>query len=155
MSSSRESTGVMPALIEGAPLELSRYAIPYTPFTKPLSSSRVCLVTTASVYHPADPPFVAEGDNSFRSIPSETPASELRYSDEHYPHDCVDVDLNCVFPTDRLRELAAEGVIGGVAAKHFSMGFTQQLAAIRRTTIPDLARAVDKVRPDAVVLTGG
>jgi len=82
-------------------------------------------------------------------------ASELRYSDEHYPHDCIDVDLNCVFPIDRLRELASEGVIGGTTASHFSMGFTQQLAEIRRTTIPTLARAVDKVRPDAVILTGG
>jgi len=153
--SSRESTGVMPAIVEGAPLELSRYAIPYTPFTKELSSARICLVTTASVYHPNDPPFDPAGDNSFRVIPSEAPASELRISDEHYPHDCVDADLNCVFPTDRLRELVSEGVIGAVTASHFAMGFTQQLAAIRRTTIPELARAVDKVRPDAVILTGG
>jgi D-proline reductase (dithiol) PrdB len=112
-------------------------------------------VTTASVYHPADPPFNPEGDNSFRVIPGEAMAADLRYSDEHYPHDCVDADLNCVFPIDRLKELAAEGVIGGTTASHFSMGFTQQLAEIRKTTIPLLARAVDKTRPDAVILTGG
>jgi len=112
-------------------------------------------VTTAGIYHPDDPPFFAAGDNSFRTIPADAAASELRYSDEHYPHDCIDVDLNCVFPIDRLRELASEGVIGGTTASHFSMGFTQQLAEIRRTTIPTIARAVDKVRPDAVILTGG
>jgi hypothetical protein len=153
--SSRESSGVMPAIVEGGPLELSRYAIPYTPFCKELSAARVCLVTTASVYHPKDPPFVPAGDNSFREIPSDAPASELRISDEHYPHDCVDADLNCVFPTDALRSLAAEGFIGAITPSHFSMGFTQQLALIRRTTVPELARAVDKLRPDAVILTGG
>jgi D-proline reductase (dithiol) PrdB len=112
-------------------------------------------VTTAGVYHPNDPPFNAAGDHSFRIIPGEAAASDLRYSDEHYPHDCIDADLNCVFPIDRLKELASEGVIGGTTASHFSMGFTQQLAEIRRTTVPALARAVDKVRPDAVILTGG
>lgn len=129
--------------------------MPYTPLTKPVSAARVCLVTTASVYHPNDPPFEPAGDNSFRVIPGDARASDLRVSDEHYPHDCVDADVNCVFPIDRLRQLAEEEVIGGVAASHFSMGYTQQLAEIRRNTIPRLARAVDAVRPDAVILTGG
>lgn len=134
---------------------MSRYCIPYTPFVKPLATARICLVTTAGVFHPSDRPFDPEGDNGFRVIPGDAAAADLRYADSHYPHDCVDADLNCVFPVDRLRELAAEGVIGGLAASHFSMGFTQQMAEIRRTTIPTLARAVDKVRPDAVILTGG
>lgn len=129
--------------------------MPYTPFAKPLSEARICLVSTAGVYHPDDPPFDPAGDNSFRVIPGDARASDLRYSDVHYPHDCVDADLNCVFPIDRLRQLAEEAVIGGLAASHFSMGYTQQLAEIRRNTVPTLARAVDKVRPDAVVLTAG
>jgi D-proline reductase (dithiol) PrdB len=137
------------------PLELSRYCVPYTPFTKALATARLCLVTTAGVYHPNDPPFNAAGDNSFRVIPGDAAACDLRYSDEHYPHDCVDADLNCVFPIDRVKELASEGVIGGTTASHFSMGYTQQLAEIRKTTLPALARAIDKVRPDAVILTGG
>ncbi len=146
----------MPDAIEKpAPLELSRYCVPFTPFEKPLGSSRVCLVSTAGVYARGDAPLVASGDNTFRVIPGGATSKDLAYADEHYPHDCVDADLNCVFPLDRLHELAAEKVIAGVAESHFSMGFTQQLAAIRSTTVPLLARAVDKVRPDAVVLTGG
>ncbi len=137
------------------PLDLSRYCIPYTPFEKTLAECRIGLVSTAGVYLRGDTPLVASGDNSFRVIPGDARAADLTYADEHYPHDCVDADLNCVFPVDRLRELAAEGFIAGPAESHFSMGFTQQLAAIRSTTVPLLARAVDRVRPDAVVLTGG
>lgn len=138
-----------------APLEISRYCIPYTPFARTLAECRVALVSTAGIYRRGDAPLVASGDNSYRVIPGDARAAELAYADEHYPHDCVDADLNCVFPVDRLHELAAEGFIAGTAASHFSMGFTQELARIRTTTVPDLARAVDRVRPDAVVLTGG
>ena len=138
-----------------APLELARYCIPYTPVTKPIERSRVCLVSTAGVYHKVDPPFEPAGDNSYRSIPGDAAAADLRIADEHYPHDCVDADLNCVFPIDRVRELASEGVVAGLTDLHFSMGFTQQLAAIRSSTVPDLARSVDRARPDIVLLTGG
>jgi hypothetical protein len=79
----------------------------------------------------------------------------LAYDDDHYDHTCVDQDLNCVFPIDRLRDLANEGRIGGCAPKHFSMGFSQALRELRQTTIPSLVREVDKLRPDAVLLTGG
>jgi len=138
-----------------APLELSRYCIPYTPLGKPLARSRICLVTTAGVHHRDDPPFVPSGDNSFRRIPGDARAADLRVADEHYPHDAVDADLNSVLPIDALARLAAAGFVAGLAPAHFSMAFTQQLAAIRQTTVPELARAVDLVRPDAVLLTGG
>jgi D-proline reductase (dithiol) PrdB len=138
-----------------APLELSRYCVPYTPFRGKLEEASVCLVTTASVRHKDDKPFDLEGDNSYRVIDSDATAADLRYDDVHYDHACVDKDLNCVFPIDRLRELGVERRIGGIAESHFSMGYTQALREIRTTTIPKLAREVDRIRPDAVLLTGG
>jgi D-proline reductase (dithiol) PrdB len=137
------------------PLELSRYCIPFTPFRKKLEECSICLVTTAAVRHRQDKPFQLEGDTSFRIIPSEATAADLAYDDAHYDHACVDQDLNCVFPIDRLTELAREQRIGGLAEKHFSLGFSQALRELRETTIPALVREVDKVRPDAVLLTGG
>jgi D-proline reductase (dithiol) PrdB len=137
------------------PLELSRYCIPFTPFRKKLEECSICLVTTAAVRHKQDKPFQLEGDTSFRVIPSEATAADLAYDDAHYDHACVDQDLNCVFPIDRLTELAREQRIGGLAEKHFSLGFSQALRELRETTIPALVREVDKVRPDAVLLTGG
>ena len=137
------------------PLELSRYCIPFTPFRKKLEESSICLVTTAAVRRKEDEPFNLEGDTSFRVIFGDSTAAELAYDDTHYDHACVDKDLNCVFPIDRLVELARERRIGGLAEKHFSLGFSQALRALRETTLPALAREVDQVRPDAVLLTGG
>jgi len=137
------------------PLELSRYCIPYTPFTGKLEEAKICLVTTAAVRGKDQPPFQVDGDTSFRALDGALPASAFTYDDAHYDHACVDRDLNCVFPVDRLAELAKDGRIGGVSEKHFSMGFCQALRELRENTIPALAREVDRVRPDAVLLTGG
>lgn len=136
-------------------IEISRYCIPWTPFKKRLEDAVVMLVTTAAVYHPADPPFDPEGDLTFRRIPGDAAAADLRYADNHYDHGCVDADLNCVFPIDRLHELAHEKRIAAPAEAHFSTGFTQALRDFRDRTVPGLVAEVAKVRPDAVLLTGG
>ncbi len=88
------------------PLELSRYCVPFTPFVKPLEESLVCLVTTAAVRAKADTPFNVEGDNTFRRIDSSLAGADLAYDDAHYDHACIDRDINCVFPIDRLASLS-------------------------------------------------
>ncbi len=140
---------------EPRPLELSRYCIPYTPFSGRLEEALVCLVTTAGVRLRSDRPFEVEGDTSYRVIEGDFTAKDLAYDDAHYDHACVDADLNCVFPIDRLRELTQEGKIGGTTGRHYSLGFSQALREMRERTIPELARLVDKTRPDVVLLTGG
>jgi D-proline reductase (dithiol) PrdB len=137
------------------PLELSRYCVPFTPFKGKLEDLSVCLVTTAGVRHKDDPPFDTGGDTSWRVVAAETDAKDLRYDDAHYDHACVDRDMNCVFPIDRLRELAAEHRIGGLTGRHFSLGYSQALRELREKTIPALVREVDRERPGAVLLTGG
>jgi len=136
-------------------LELSRYCVPFTPFKRKLEESLVCLVSTAGVRAKSDAAFNVEGDNSFRRIDASLSASELAVDDSHYEHGCIDKDVNCVFPIDRLRALARERRIAGLTDEHFSMGFSQALRELRETTIPQLARAVSAARPDAVLLTGG
>jgi hypothetical protein len=137
------------------PLELSRSCVPFTPFRGRLEEASICLVTTAAVRHRDDAPFNTEGDTTWRAIAAEAEAKDLRYDDSHYDHACVDRDLNCVFPIDRLSELAKEGRIAGLTARHFSLGFSPALRELREKTIPALAREVDRERPSAVLLTGG
>ena len=137
------------------PLELSRYCVPFTPFGKKLEESLICLVSTAGVRAKSDTPFNVEGDASFRRIDSSLAAKDLAVDDSHYDHGCIDKDVNCVFPIDRLAALAREGRIAGTTAEHYSMGFSQALRDLRETTVPQIARAVSAVRPDAVLLTGG
>jgi D-proline reductase (dithiol) PrdB len=140
---------------EPKPLELSRYCVPFTPFQGKLEETSICIVSTAGVRTKDDRPFDTEGDASWRAIPGEAEARDLRYDDAHYDHGCVDRDLNCVFPIDRLRELAAERRVGGLTARHFSLGYSQALRELREKTIPALVREVDRERPGAVLLTGG
>ena len=136
------------------PLELSRYCVPFTPFQGKLEDLSVCIVSTAAVRTRDDTPFDTEGDTTWRVIPGDADAKDLRYDDAHYDHACVDRDMNCVFPIDRLRELAAERRIGGLTARHFSLGYSQALRELRERTIPALVREVDRERPGAVLLTG-
>lgn len=142
-------------MAEPKPMEMSRYCVPYTPFKKKLEEATICLVTTAGVRHKDDLPFEVEGDTSFRTILSSADGQDLRFDDTHYDHGCVDQDINCVFPLDRLRSLAQEGRIAGVSEENFSLGFSQALRELRETTVPAIAREVERVRPDAVLLTGG
>jgi D-proline reductase (dithiol) PrdB len=137
------------------PLELSRYCVPFTPFRKKLEESSICLVSTAAVRHRDDKPFNLEGDTTFRTVLSSSNGSDLRFDDAHYDHGCVDKDINCIFPIDRLRELAEERRIGGLTEQHFSLGYSQALRELRETTIPAVVREIERNRPDAVLLTGG
>ena len=140
---------------EAKPLELSRYCVPFTPFKGRLEETTVCLVSTAAVRTKDDRPYAAEGDPTWRVVPGDAEAKDLRYDDTHYDHACVDRDMNCVFPIDRLRELARERRVGGLTARHFSLGFSQALRELREKTIPALVREIDRERPGAVLLTGG
>ncbi len=140
---------------EVKPIELSRYCVPFTPFRGRVEEASICLVSTAGVRLKTDTPFQVEGDATYRVISGEATGPELTFDDSHYDHSCADRDINCIFPLDRLRELAPEKRVGGVTERHVSMGFSQALRELRESTIPLLAREVDRVRPDAVLLTGG
>jgi hypothetical protein len=135
--------------------ELSRHCIPWTPFRGELREAKVCLVSSAGVRLKSDPPFDTEGDTTFRTIPEGHSGADLTYDDAHYDHACADADLNCIFPVDRLRELAEEGKIRGVTKLHFSYGFSTKLRELKEDTFPKLVKEVESVHPDIVLLTGG
>jgi hypothetical protein len=140
---------------EVKPLELSRYCVPFTPFRGKLEEAIVCIVSTAGVREKKDQPFNVEGDATYRVISGQAQGVDLTYDDNHFDHACADRDINCIFPIDRVRELVAEKRVGGLTERHFSLGFSQALRDLRERTIPQLARDVDKARPDVVLLTGG
>ncbi|MGZ5429178.1 MAG: glycine/sarcosine/betaine reductase selenoprotein B family protein, partial [Thermoanaerobaculia bacterium] len=138
-------------------LNISRRAIPYTPFDKELSSSIVTLATATGVYCADQEPFPAEdpGDATYRIIPGDTPLENLRIVHGHYDHSEADADPNIVFPLQTLRELAEEGVIGGVNDKHYSYGFTTKLRELYETTFPEIADLIERSRTRLVLLTAG
>ncbi len=138
------------------PLELARRAIPYTPFDRELKNTTIALVSTAGVHLRSQMPFDTDGDGSYRIIPAATNVADLAVSHTHYDHSEADRDVNCVFPIERLREMAADGTIKGVNADFFGMmGYTLKLKQVMDETAPEIARKVERSQTDLVLLTGG
>ena len=131
----------------------------WTPLTKPLSQCTVGLLTTGGVHLKSDVPFDvanAHGDPSFREIPMDVDSSELAITHTHYNHVDADRDVNCMFPLDRLRELQAEGTIGGGAPVAYNiMGFNPDPAHLIEETAPEIARRYKADGVDLLFLTCG
>ena len=137
-------------------MPMSRRCIPYTPRTRELSQTVFALVSTAGVHLRTQEPYDVAGDNTWREIPGDVRAADLMVTHSHYDHRHADLDINCVFPIDRLRELAAAGVIGGVGDRHVGfMGYTQRLRDLYERAAPEIAQVVERSRADAVLLTAG
>ena len=73
-----------------------------------------------------------------------------------YDNGDVNKDINCMFPIDRLHELAADGVIGKVAPVHIGfMGGGGNQEKFKNETGPEIARILKDEGVDAVILTAG
>lgn len=118
----------------------------------PLSRRRLALISTAGLHRRGDRTFDV-GAADYRLIPVGTPANDLVMShiSTNFDRTGFQQDFNVVFPLDRLSELAAEGVIGSLAAFHYSfMGATdpQQMEG----TVRSLARVMKSDGVDTVLL---
>jgi D-proline reductase (dithiol) PrdB len=92
-------------------------------------------------------------DADYRAIPSETQPDHLLTShiSVNFDRTGLQEDWNVVFPLDRLKELAAEGTIGSVAATHYSfMGASDPLEMEPHAR--QLAGRLKNDRVDAVIL---
>jgi D-proline reductase (dithiol) PrdB len=141
-------------------MTLARKCVPFTPFDGDLKRSQIAIVSAGGVHLREQEAFnIADelGDLTYRLIPPDTATADLMVTHHHYDHTDADDDINVVFPLDVLRDLAAEGFIGGLARKHVGyMGYTMQLKAMYEGTAPQIANEIDRGgRADAVILTGG
>jgi D-proline reductase (dithiol) PrdB len=121
---------------------------------KPLAESTVAIVTSAALYAVGDEAFSA-GDTSFRVIDRHRRDLVLGHWSPNFDHTGVTLDLNVVFPIDRLEELAARGVIGAVAEHHISFAGNQpdDVATIRLDSGPAAAAALRAEGVDVALLT--
>src|ERR1700690_2044817 len=88
----------------------------------PLAQRRLAIVSSAALIRRGDKPFPF-GSAECRFIPASMQAGDILMSHVSINFDRAGFqrDLNVVYPMDRLRELAAEGVIESVAATHYSV----------------------------------
>jgi D-proline reductase (dithiol) PrdB len=126
---------------------------------KPLARSRIALLTSGGVSRKDAAPFHPKARNDLRvdAIDNDTPAGFFQIHDDYYDHRDADRDINCLFPIDRLRELASEAVIGEVAPHHYSgfMGRIYVRRAVVNEAAPALARRLHAESVDAFVLVPG
>lgn len=128
----------------------------WTPVTKELKDMTVALATAAGVHHKQQERFNLAGDFTWRKVLNEWPSNELMVSHGGYDNGDVNKDINCMFPVDRLNELAAEGFIGAVAKTHAGfMGGGGNQEKFKNETGPAIAQMLKEEGVDAVILTAG
>lgn len=140
----------------------ARYAIdpaPCAELDKPLSASRVALITTAGLHSPEQPGFdhrLKGGDASFREISRAVETSTLieSHKSDAFDHSGVQADRNLAFPLDRFRELERRGAIGALNHRHFSfMGSITKPEKLIAETAPLVARMLRDDSVDVAFLT--
>jgi D-proline reductase (dithiol) PrdB len=130
--------------------------VPLARLRRPVSQSRLTFVSSAGVQPKGTLPFDVVhpvGDYSFRRVPSESRPSELEIHQIKYPTTGANRDLNVIFPIERLRELAEEGVIGALTPNFFSfIGYNMDPERLENTLAEDIAESVVQDGAEAALL---
>lgn len=128
----------------------------WAPVTKPLNEMKIAIASAAGVHLKSDKRFNLAGDFTFRLVPGDTPSSELMVSHGGYDNSDVNKDINCMFPIDRLRELAKEGYIKAIAETNVGfMGGGGDQEKFKNETGPKIAKILKDEGVDGVILTAG
>jgi D-proline reductase (dithiol) PrdB len=119
-----------------------------------LANATVAIVTSAAL-HTADDSGFTGADAGFRLIDRRRRDLILGHWSPNFDRAAITIDLNVVYPIDRLEELAAQGVIGAVAPRHVSFAGNQpdDVATIRLDSGPAAAAALRADGVDVVLLT--
>ena len=117
-----------------------------------LKRRRVSIISTAGLHRRNDRPF--EGmTGDYRVISGDISAGDLvmTHISTNFDRTGFQRDWNVVFPLDRLKELALEGIIGSSAAYHYSFMGAADPAAMEPAA-RNLATLLKGDRVDAVLL---
>ena len=127
---------------------------PWTPMTKPLSQSKVALVSTAGFHVREARPFVG-GDTSYRIIPRTTNPANIIQSHTSIGFDRTETfrDINITYPVNRLEELVVRGEIGSLSDDYYSfMGALSDVSQLVEHFGPQLAKDLKNKSVDVVLL---
>ncbi len=126
----------------------------FTSLTKPLTEATVAIVTSAALHRPHDEQFT-QGDTSYRALGRGDRDLMLGHWSPNFDRTGFQIDLNVVYPIDRLEELAADGLIGAVAPHHYSFAGNQPdtVSELRLDTGPACAADMKADGVDVVILT--
>ena len=113
---------------------------PFSPARRALPMLNLALISSAGGYIDGTNPFdtnASDGDFTFREVPSQIEAEDLRFAARGYDPAAVMADSNSLLPLARLFEFEGNGIIGQLNPVFWSFsGF-----------IPDAVRLVDEMLP--------
>ena len=125
----------------------------FQPIGKPLERCTVMLLNSAGVHFRHDPPFKPVNDLSFRRLAEVADPTLLRPSHPSPIRRPGRIDVNVVYPYERLRELADLGVIAAATAWHLSMlGAVKMLVALVEDVGPAIAHDARAAGADLLFL---
>ncbi len=143
---------------------------PFTPLSKPLSASRLALLTSSGHFvHGDDPePFgvknmtqeeavrrigdFLKAEPQLSTIPLDTPRPMLRVRHGGYDIRGAQADPNVVLPLDRLREMASEGYIGELAPEVYSFVGAAAQTLLLKKSAPQWAAWLKERKVEAVLM---
>ncbi|HEB90340.1 MAG TPA: hypothetical protein ENI85_12285 [Deltaproteobacteria bacterium] len=122
---------------------------------KPLRECTVSLLTSGGVSQCSMPAFDpnARNDHRLDPIPADASARDFQVHDNYYDHTDAESDINCIFPLERLRELADRGEIGHVAPRLWSgfMGRIYNRSKVMEESGPAFAKALQADNVDILL----
>ena len=119
----------------------------------PLAQRRIAIISSAALIRRGDKPFPF-GSAECRFLPASLPAADILMSHVsiNFDRSGFQRDLNVVYPIDRLRDLARDGVIGGIAETNFTvMGSTDPVGMA--ATADQIAGQLRQERIDSLLLS--
>ena len=141
---------------EGAyPLVKNRQS-PFSPARRALPMLNLALISSSGAYLDGTAPFdlsAAGGDLTFREIPVEVEAEDLRFTARGYDAAAVQKDINAQVPLARLLEFQENGIIGQFNSVFWSFdGYIPDAAGLADQMLPKLLERIARYEVKAVLL---
>jgi D-proline reductase (dithiol) PrdB len=129
---------------------------PFSPARRALPMLNLALISSAGTYIDGTDPFdiqASDGDLTFREIPSEIEAEDLRFAARGYDQTSVQADINSQVPLGRLFEFEGNGIIGQLNQVFWSLcGFIPDAGRLVEEMVPRLIDRVERHQVQAALL---
>ncbi len=129
---------------------------PFSPARRALPMLNLALISSAGAYIDGTNPFdtnAAAGDLSFREIPSQIEAEDLKFAARGYDPAAVLADSNSLLPLARLFEFESNGIIGQLNPVFWSFaGFIPDAASLVGELAPKMLERIQRYEVQAALL---
>ena len=125
----------------------------WRPVSKPVSQSRVALLSSAALRLASQVPFIPREDLSYRKVPADPSAGEIIIDHHSGIGRVPKQDPEIVFPRTALANLAKRGVVGSLSPFHFSfMGGVREHKRIENELAPAIAKELTDAQVELALL---